>query len=108
MSSLNQHAFIEIQNWRDEDEKIVRELETAMLTGAAISASHATGIYAAHVVAAAAMAALAAKADVPTLFARMLDVLKRMHDRNASWGPLFIVHPGDIARHYFRTPRRAA
>jgi len=53
-------------------------------------------------------AALAAKADVPTLFARMLDVLKRMHDRNASWGPLFIVHPGDIARHYFRTPRKAA
>ena len=108
MSSLNQHAFIEIQNWRDEDEKIVRELETAMLTGAAIGASHATGIYAAHVVAAAAMAALAAKADVPTLFARMLDVLKRMHDQNASWGPLFIAHPGDIARHYFRTPRRAA
>ena len=49
-----------------------------------------------------------AKADVPTLFARMLDVLKRMHDQNASWGPLFIAHPGDVARHYFRTPRKAA
>ena len=108
MSSLSQHAFIEIQNWRDEDEMIVQELETALLKGAAISASHATGIYAAHVVAAAAMAALAGKAEVPVLFARMLDVLKRMHDRNASWGPLFIAHPGDIARHYFRTPRKAA
>ena len=108
MSSLSQHAFIEIQNWRDEDEVIVQELEAALLTGAAISASHATGIYAAHVVAAAAMAALAGKAEVPVLFARMLDVLKRMHDRNASWGPLFIAHPGDIARHYFRTPRKAA
>lgn len=79
-----------------------------MLTGAPISASHATGIYAAHVVAAAAMAALAAKAEVPRLFARMLEVLKRMHDQNASWGPLFIAHPGDIARHYVRTPRKAA
>ena len=108
MSSLSQHAFIEIQNWRDEDEKIVHELEAAMLTGAAISASHASGVYAAHVVAAAAMAALSAKAEVPTLFARMLDVLKRMHDQNASWGPLFIAHPGDVARHYFRTPRKAA
>ena len=108
MSSLSQHAFIEIQNWRDEDEKIVHELEAAMLTGAAISASHATGVYAAHVVAAAAMAALSAKAEVPILFARMLDVLKRMHDQNASWGPLFIAHPGDVARHYFRTPRKAA
>jgi len=108
MSSLNQHAFIEIQNWRDEDETIVQQLEIAMLTGAPISASHATGIYAAHVVAAAAMAALAAKAAVPMLFARMLEVLKRMHDHNASWGPLFIAHPGDIARHYVRTPRKAA
>lgn len=108
MSSLSRHAFIEIQNWRDEDEAIVWQLEAAMLSGAPISASHATGIYAAHVVAAAAMAALAAKAEVPILFGRMLDVLKKMHDQNASWGPLFVAHPGDISRHYFRTPRKAA
>jgi hypothetical protein len=23
-----------------------------------------------------------------------------MHDANPSWGPLYIVHPGDIARDY--------
>lgn len=108
MSSLSQHAFIEIQNWRDEDEAIVRQLEAALLRGAPIGASHATGIYAAHVVAAAAMAALAAKAEVPVLFGRMLEVLKKMHDQNPSWGPLFVAHPGDISRHFFRTPRKAA
>jgi beta-phosphoglucomutase-like phosphatase (HAD superfamily) len=108
MKALNQHALIDIQNWRDEDEAIVQALQSALLTGAPISASHETGIYAAHVVAAAALAALAGKAKVPTVFKRMLDVLKRMHDANAAWGPLFVAHPGDIARDFFRLRRKAA
>jgi hypothetical protein len=32
-----------------------------------------------------------------------------MHDGNPSWGPLFVTHPGSIARHfvYVRTPEPA-
>ncbi|MBA4095237.1 MAG: hypothetical protein C0484_00510 [Rhodospirillum sp.] len=108
MSSLNQHAFIDIQDWRDEDEDIVQALQAAMLSNAPISASHETGVYAAHVVAAAAVTALSGKATVATVFARMLDVLKRMHESNPSWGPLFIAHPGDIGRHFLRARPKAA
>jgi hypothetical protein len=36
----------------------------------------------------------------------MKGVLKTMHDSNASWGPLFVIHPGNIARDFIRTPRR--
>jgi hypothetical protein len=28
----------------------------------------------------------------------MLAVLKKMHDANAAWGPLFVAHPGAITR----------
>jgi phosphoglycolate phosphatase-like HAD superfamily hydrolase len=108
MAAFNDHALIDIQNWRDGDEAIVRHLQDALLANAPIRTRHETGIYAAHVVAAAALAALAGKAKVAVLFKRMLEVLKKMHEANASWGPLFIEHPGDIARDYFRTPRKAA
>ena len=35
-------------------------------------------------------------ADIPMLFDRMIGMLKIMHDSNPSWGPLYVVHPGDI------------
>lgn len=108
MTALNDHALIDIQNWRDEDETIVLQLHQSLLNNAPISTSHETGIYAAHVVAAAALAAMAGKAKLPVLFKRMLEVLKQMHDANPSWGPLLVEHPGDIARDYFRTPKKAA
>lgn len=64
----------------------------------------ASGIYAAHAVAAAVMSALAKNADVQLIFNRMLDILKVMHNPNSSCGPLYVVHPGDLVARmaYFR------
>lgn len=30
----------------------------------------------------------------------MIAVLKKMHDANPSWGPLFVTHPGSIFRDF--------
>ncbi len=98
MAALNNHALIEIQNWRDLDENIVTALQVSILTNRPIDSTHATGIYAAHVVAAAALAALAGLGELTNIFKRMVAVLKTMHDNNASWGPLFVAHPGSIHR----------
>jgi hypothetical protein len=57
------------------------------------------GTYAAHIVAAAVTAALERHADISLIFRRMLSLLKLMHDFNPSWGPLFVAHPSDVARH---------
>jgi len=56
-------------------------------------------VYAAHVVAAAVYAALRKGAGVSRLFGRMLTALKAMHDTNPAWGPLFVVHRGDVQPH---------
>jgi hypothetical protein len=63
-----------------------------------VSSALAGGVFAAHAVAAAVTAALAASSDTTQLFDRMVALLKLMHDRNASWGPLFVRHPGNVAR----------
>ena len=39
--------------------------------------------------------------DEKLIDARMLALLKPMHDSNPSWGPLFIRHPGDVRRDVF-------
>jgi hypothetical protein len=57
------------------------------------------GFYAAHVVAATIMSAMAQGANLASLFDRMITLLKVMHDQNPSWGPLFVRHPGDLAIH---------
>jgi FMN phosphatase YigB (HAD superfamily) len=106
MAALNHHALIEIQNWRDHDEDIVRELQAKLLKNDPIGGSREDGIYAAHVVAAAALTALAGKKDVKSIFKWMLKVLKTMHDSNPSWGPLYVAHPGDVARHFIHAPPR--
>lgn len=106
MAALNHHALIEIQNWRDRDEDIVRELQKNLLKNAPAGGSREDGIYAAHVVAAAALTALAGKKDVGSIFKWMLKVLKTMHDSNPSWGPLYVAHPGDVARHFVHAPPR--
>ncbi len=98
MASLNNHALIEIQNWRNEDEAIVAELQSSLITNSPIDTSRESGVFAAHAVAAATLAALAGKATVSNVFQRMLAVLKKMHDGNASWGPLFVAHQGSISR----------
>jgi len=94
--SLEHTALLEIQDWRNEDEAIVTQLRDVLTRAAALPATLGEGIYAAHAVAAAVMAALATGADIPRIFQRMITVLKAMHDANPSFGPLFVAHPGNI------------
>ena len=103
--SLNGHALIEIQDWRNRDEVIVKDLRKALTTTVPLAVELASGVFAAHVVSAAVTAALAGGANIPVLFGRMLAILKIMHDKNPSWGPLFILHPSTISRHRVYTFR---
>jgi hypothetical protein len=98
VNALEHHALGEIQNWRDRDEDIVARLRTALQTSQRLPAHFAGGIYAAHVVAAALTGALEKRAKVAYLFERMQAALKAMHNANPSWGPLYVVHPGDVSR----------
>jgi hypothetical protein len=98
---LNNHALIEIQDWRDSDETIVKQITPALTTTTALPANLAGGgIYAAHVVAAAVTAALAGIATPAVIFKRMISILKSMHDSDPSWGPLKVVHPSSIYRDF--------
>jgi len=100
LNMLDGHAFDEIQNWRDRDERLVASLTDPLTLAVDLPARYAGGIYAAHVVAAAVMAALKTPQAIPVVFDRMLGMLKVMHDTNPSWGPLYVVHPGDVARDF--------
>jgi hypothetical protein len=97
VKALEQHALIEIQDWRDEDEQIVRQMRPQLTSLRSVDPVPKE-FYAAHAVAAAVTAAVAAGGDIPVLFDGMLAILNQMHDRNPSWGPLFVTHPGDIVR----------
>jgi hypothetical protein len=96
MESLDNHHLGEIQNWRNRDETIVNKLRTVLTMAGELPSQFASGIYAAHVVAAAVVESVSRNADIPMLFDRMIGMLKIMHDSNPSWGPLYVVHPGDI------------
>jgi hypothetical protein len=100
MQALNNHSLIDIQNWRNADEDIMQELQRSLVTNSPIDASREAGIFAAHVVAGATLSALAGEATIANVFQRMIAVLKKMHDANASWGPLFVTHPGSIFRDF--------
>jgi hypothetical protein len=100
MAALDGHAFAEIQTWRDSDEMLAAKLRPSAATRIGLPSDYAGGTCAAHVVAAAVMAALEKDAAIPAIFERMLSVLKVMHDANPSWGPLYIVHPGNVARSF--------
>jgi hypothetical protein len=104
-NSLEKHSLGEIQNWRNQDEAIVQQLQTAFKMAIDLPMNLTDGTFAAHAVAAAVVAALAKDGNIPLIFNRMQVILKVMHDRNPSWGPLFISHPGDIAmnRVYYPT-----
>lgn len=97
-SSLENHSLDEIQNWKQIDQTIVNQLMTIITTANQLPTDFASGIYAAHAVAASVQAALSRDADIQSIFNRMLIILKTMHDSNPSWGPLFIRHPGDMVR----------
>jgi len=101
LKSIENHSFIEIQDWHDSDQEIVNQLIAIMTTANPLPSTLAAGIYAAHAVAAAIEAALAKDADIPSIFGRMLAILKMMHDKNSAWGPLFMTHRGNAFRDYF-------
>jgi hypothetical protein len=98
--ALENHALGDIQNWRDQDEEIVTRLRSVLLTAIPLPDALGQGTFAAHVVAAAVLSALATGGDIPLLFGRMLTTLKLMHGKNPSWGPLFVAHPGNLAPHF--------
>lgn len=108
MMSLEGHAFGQIQNWRDEDEETAERLKAILTTANALPSDLTTGTFAAHVVAAATMAALVKDANIPIVFRRMLDLLKSMNEKNATFGPLGVRHPGDITRHRIYVPHANA
>lgn len=107
MVSLENHSFGQIQNWRDADEAIVQRLRVTLATTNPLANDLRDGIFAAHLVAAATTAALVQGANIPLLFGRMLDLLKAMHERNPSFGPLFVRHPGDLALDRVYLPQEA-
>ncbi|HPT19411.1 MAG TPA: hypothetical protein PLJ25_05045 [Methanothrix sp.] len=93
---LEYHSLGEIQNWRDEDDWTMMELRPLLTRTGPVPKLYAEGIYAAHAVSAAVIAALAGDGPIPLIFDRMQWMLKAMHDANPSWGPLYIAHPGDL------------
>jgi len=97
MEQLELRALGHIQDWRDKDERIAGKLRTLLRQSGTLPSRYAKGIYAAHVVAAAVTTSVAKGADLPLIFDRMLGVLKVMHDRNPSWGPLYVAHPGNLS-----------
>lgn len=101
---LRNHSLIDIQDWRNKDEEIVRQLRPLLSTNVSLPGALAEGVYAAHAVAAAVVAALAQDAPVPTIFARMIQILKTMHDKSPTWGPLAVIHRGNISRDYAFRP----
>lgn len=108
LTALDGHAFSEIQTWRDSDEAIAKQIMRSLVTDEGLPPAYAGSTYAAHVVASAVMAALGKDAAIPAIFGRMQTVLKAMHDANPSWGPLYVVHPGDIVRSYAVAELKAA
>jgi hypothetical protein len=107
LNTLDGHAFSDIQNWADKDETLVAKLTDPLTMAVDLPARYAGGTYAAHVVAAAVMSALRTPHAIPVIFDRMLGLLKMMHDANPSWGPLYVVHPGDVARDFVVGMRKA-
>lgn len=100
--SLEHHALGDIQGWADTDEAILQAMRAPLRDGTPLPPTpNGKKLYAAHLVSAAVMEALATGKDVTTLQANLVKALSRLHDRNPSWGPLFIVHPGQMSRDYF-------
>jgi hypothetical protein len=104
--ALEHHALGSIQNWRNSDEAKVARVGAALRSGSAVPSALLAGTYAAHVVSAAVVESLADGRRTATIFQRAVAALKAMHDGNPSWGPLFVAHPGDIARDVFYTRHR--
>ena len=96
MECLENHALGEIQNWHDDDEAIVKHIRSILRVTDPSPELYAKEVYAAHVVAAAIVEALQGKTNTLVLFVRMINMLKTLHDKNLSWGPLYMRYHGDV------------
>jgi hypothetical protein len=96
MECLENHALGEIQNWHDDDENLVRQVRSILKATEPLPKVYAMDVYAAHVVAAAIVESLQGKLEVPMIFTRMINMLKALHDKNPSWGPLYVKYPGNL------------
>jgi len=105
MRTLEGHALGEIQSWRDGDDAIVARLGAALAGAARVGDAIERGDYAAHAVAAAVTAAVGG-GDPARLQPRLVTMLAAMHRRNPAWGPLQVVHSGNMARRPFFTGGR--
>jgi hypothetical protein len=86
LTSLENIALGEIQNWHDSNEEFAKnELIPVFTTLRSKPLDLEDGIYAAHVVAAAVDAGLSKDADISSIFSIMIRTLKGMHDKNTSW-----------------------
>ncbi|WP_312117153.1 hypothetical protein [Brevibacillus reuszeri] len=105
LKSLEGHAFGDIQNWHNHDERIVQEIRAHLESSVDVQDCIVSGMYAAHVVSAAVTGAIAGEVSVREAFTGMTSLLKSMHDANPSWGPLYVRHRGDLTLHriYSRT-----
>jgi hypothetical protein len=101
MKSLDNHSLGEIQNWHDSDEQIVKNIRSTLRLTDPLPELYSKKVYAAHVVAASVIEALQGNTGTSVIFDRMINILKILHDRNLSWGPLYVSRNGNIA------PRKA-
>ena len=95
---LRHHSLQEIQDWQQSDEQTAQSLRGVLRRQSAATAEELKGVYAAHLVAAAVYEALETPQAIAPLFQGMVSVLKQMHDANAAWGPLYVMHPGNIVK----------
>ena len=100
LRSLENTALIQIQDWRNSDEAISDRLRKILTSSAALPNNFGADAFAAHAVAAAVQAALAGEGAILDIQSRMITMLGVMHDQNASFGPLFVTHPGNISAHF--------
>jgi hypothetical protein len=96
MECLGNHALGEIQNWHDDDENLVMQIRSILKTTDPLPEVYVKDVYAAHVVAAAIVESLQGNIEVPMIFTRMINILKTLHDKNPSWGPLYVRYPGNV------------
>lgn len=97
--SLEGHALGQIQNWHNEDERIVQEISSHFTGSLTVQDGIVSGMYAAHVVAAAVTSAVSGEIEASAALTGMKTLLKSMHDANPSWGPLYVRHRGDLTPH---------
>jgi hypothetical protein len=87
LAALDGHALGQIQNWRNEDERIVAALRARIAggEGASPAAERSSDAYAAHAVAAGVYEALAGGTRPAEVMTHMVEVLAEMHARNPAW-----------------------